>query len=254
MTHFYDHSFAAIYDNHFSGPVTDFARTIRGYFESISEPSERRLLDLCCGTGQLAAHFAEHGYQVVGVDASAPMLEIAARRTAEVPGGGAVRLMAADATDFDVEEPVHLVTCTGDSLNHLPDVAALRKCFSAVRRALAPGGTFVFDVHSMTGLRMQNFSTVRDMEDLLLVVKITYDPAGRRAVARVTGCRRLDETTRWERFEQDASITAWPAEEIIAALVESGFDRAWACRLNDLATPLPDPDRVPRLYFVARAT
>ena len=35
------------------------------------------VLDLCCGTGQLAARLTEDGYAVTGVDGSEPMIEVA---------------------------------------------------------------------------------------------------------------------------------------------------------------------------------
>src|SRR5437867_4840975 len=43
-----------------------------------------RALDLCCGTGDLALGLAQRGAEVVGLDFSAPMLEIAELRQSKV--------------------------------------------------------------------------------------------------------------------------------------------------------------------------
>src|SRR5712675_1532190 len=43
-------------------------------------PGER-VLDLCCGTGDVALGLARQGAQVVGLDFSAPMLAVARSRT-----------------------------------------------------------------------------------------------------------------------------------------------------------------------------
>ena len=40
-------------------------------------PDGAKILDLCCGTGQLAKVLTEKGYQVTGIDGSAEMLRYA---------------------------------------------------------------------------------------------------------------------------------------------------------------------------------
>ena len=53
-----------------------------------------RALDLCCGTGDVAFALARRGVEVLGLDFSEPMLELARRRGVRAgvePGGGAGR-------------------------------------------------------------------------------------------------------------------------------------------------------------------
>ncbi len=253
MTDYFAAPFAAVYDRYFSGNVAIASRVILEFHQKVSPAASPRILDLCCGTGQLAEFFAGNGYTVVGVDSSAAMLARAEQRCGDQIKTGAVRLIHAEATDFVVDGQADLATCTSDSLNHLPDLAALKQAFSAVRQALVPGGYFVFDVHSQLGLRQQNFAIVRDAEDVLIVLKATPDLSGDRVLARVVGCRQVDASlNHWERFEQEAWITAWPASDVLATLKESGFSEARPCHLEDLSSPLADADAVPRIYFVAR--
>src|SRR5690242_11262367 len=47
------------------------------------QPGERAL-DVCCGTGDLAFGLAQRGAETVGVDFSAPMLEVARERDSTV--------------------------------------------------------------------------------------------------------------------------------------------------------------------------
>jgi ubiquinone/menaquinone biosynthesis C-methylase UbiE len=94
----------------------------------------RRVLDVGCGTGQLAVRLAEerHDARVTGCDFSFGMLEQAASRTHEVDWvqGDALHLPFADAV-FDA------VTST-EAFHWFPNqVAALRE----MRRVLLPGGT-----------------------------------------------------------------------------------------------------------------
>src|SRR5437660_12696185 len=53
-----------------SGPDVDLA-----FVEELARTKGGPLLDLACGTGRIALRLAEQGYQVTGVDISAPMIE-----------------------------------------------------------------------------------------------------------------------------------------------------------------------------------
>jgi SAM-dependent methyltransferase len=110
-----------------------------------------RLLDLACGTGDFALAMAKLGIDVTGVDGAAKMLERArskSRRTANAP-----RWLQGDFTSFRAPGRYDLVTCWFDSLNHLTTDAQLLACFRRVRRHLAPGGAFIFDVNTPHGFR-----------------------------------------------------------------------------------------------------
>ncbi|HEU5353222.1 MAG TPA: methyltransferase domain-containing protein [Actinocrinis sp.] len=91
-------------------------------------------LDAACGTGRHAAHLAERGHRVVGVDASPEMLEIAERK---VPGAVFHR---AELTSIPLpDRSVDLAVCTL-ALCHLPDLAPV---FAEFARVLRPGGHLV---------------------------------------------------------------------------------------------------------------
>jgi demethylmenaquinone methyltransferase/2-methoxy-6-polyprenyl-1,4-benzoquinol methylase len=63
--------------------------------------SPRRVLDLCCGTGDLLLEMARQargGVEFVGADASEPMLDVAKRKVASSGIRGEVSFVACDAT------------------------------------------------------------------------------------------------------------------------------------------------------------
>lgn len=82
-------------------------RDVNGaYFDTLIHhfPQAGKLLDLGCGGGQpVTAYFSEKGFDVVGVDVSANMIEIARR---EIPGGQFFESDMVDCTfnpqEFDV--------------------------------------------------------------------------------------------------------------------------------------------------------
>jgi ubiquinone/menaquinone biosynthesis C-methylase UbiE len=90
--------------------------------------ANRSILDLCCGTGQLALYFLERGYRVTGIDLSEHMLQYARENASSYVEEGQARFVQADAADFDMDEPVGLAVSTFDALNHLPGPEALQSC------------------------------------------------------------------------------------------------------------------------------
>lgn len=73
-----------------------------------------RLLDLCCGKGELLCTWArDHGVTGVGVDISATFVAAARARAAELEVSARVEFVNADATGYVAEEPVDIASCVG---------------------------------------------------------------------------------------------------------------------------------------------
>ena len=102
----------------------------------------RAVLDLCCGTGLLAAELIARGYRIVGVDASEAMLTLARERL-----GPEVVLSRMTLPDLAVDGGFDAVVSTVDGLNYLAP-NELRLTMAAVAGCLRPGGWFVFDLHT----------------------------------------------------------------------------------------------------------
>jgi SAM-dependent methyltransferase len=102
----------------------------------------RTVLDLCCGTGLMAAELIALGYRVVGVDRSAAMLARARQRV-----GPATVLRQQTLPGLTIGGVFDAAVCTFDALNYLTP-ADLGATLTAVGRRLRPGGWFVFDLHT----------------------------------------------------------------------------------------------------------
>lgn len=111
--------------------------------------SGRRVLDVGCGTGKSAAPLLRRGYRISACDLSPGMAAIARERL-----GPAAHVFVADMCDLPDElGPFDLVTCLDDALNYLDSAHNLRAAFASVRRVLAPGGLYVFDVNTLGAYR-----------------------------------------------------------------------------------------------------
>ena len=105
------------------------------------------LLDLACGTGSLSEVMASLSYDVIGVDNSEEMLMEAMNK--KYDSGLDILYLCQDMTALDLYGTVDCCICALDSLNHLPDKAAVLKAFQNVNLFLAPGGIFVFDMNTV---------------------------------------------------------------------------------------------------------
>lgn len=105
-------------------------------------PSPARVLDLGCGTGLVGAALAGPGIEVVGVDLSPRMLELAQK------SGGYAKLILADADEAlgQLGPDSFQAVIAADFFIYIGDVASI---FRAVRRTLAPRGVFAFSIEGM---------------------------------------------------------------------------------------------------------
>ena len=98
--------------------------------------SQDRVLDLACGTGDLAFASAVSAECVVGLDVTLRMLQLAkAKQTSRQ--GVAVRFVTGDMVALPLAAARFTVVTTGYGLRNVPDLAAAVR---EIRRVLAPGG------------------------------------------------------------------------------------------------------------------
>ncbi len=119
--------------------VDEFWR--RRAVRELHAPAGGRILDLCCGTGDLTFHLlrSDPSLHVTGVDFCEPMLA-GARRRAMREAKGEVRFVPADVMALPFDDRAFAGAIMGFSLRNVVDiVATLREA----RRILAPGARFV---------------------------------------------------------------------------------------------------------------
>ncbi len=107
----------------------------------------KKVLDLCCGTGDLAinlARLAENNVEVTGVDYSQPMLEIAAKKAESLARGRKISFIYGDAANLPF--PDGYFDCIGISFafRNLTYKNPLLRCHIAeVLRVLSSNGRYV---------------------------------------------------------------------------------------------------------------
>lgn len=210
--------FAWFYDEHWCRSVTgDFLRALTRLLLPRLAPRARQLA-LGCGTGRLAADLPARAFSVTGLDISEEMLAYA-RRNAP-----AAEFVAADARAFALPPVFDAAISTFDSINHILSLGELAAVFRNVRRSLAEGGVFFFDVNLEMGFRehwREHYSAVE--AERVCLVKGYYDAAARLGRYDFTLFRQQDGC--WHRSDFSISERCYTKSELRESLRGAGFRR-----------------------------
>ncbi|MCM1045907.1 MAG: class I SAM-dependent methyltransferase [Candidatus Gastranaerophilales bacterium] len=109
--------------------------------------TERDLVvDLGCGTGALTELLYQKGYDMIGVDHSASMLNVAMNKKAA--SGADIWYLNQDMRELELYSTVGTVVSVCDVLNYILEEDELLQIFSLVNNYLYPGGIFIFDFNT----------------------------------------------------------------------------------------------------------
>ncbi len=195
----------------------------------------RSALDLACGTGILCRVLRSGGIDAAGADLSEGMIAVAREDHPEIP------FEVADMVTYRPERTFDLVTCTGDSLNHITELSDVAQVFRNVYDMLSPGGFFIFDL-----LNEKEVSTEEpfefDFSDSLRVWFQMTRPTERDINLRIQvfeeGAFRLEENIR-ERLHDPAAVCC--------LLRQQGF------QVQRLSNRLRETDRPGTTWYIIAA-
>lgn len=140
-------SFAYVYDTFMDNvPYGEWARHIR---EKLCEHgvTDGIVLDLGCGTGTMTERLAGYGYDMIGVDNSEEMLELAMEKKTE--SGYDILYLLQDMRGFELYGTVRTVVSVCDSVNYITEPDELEEVFRLVNNYLDPKGIFLFDFNTV---------------------------------------------------------------------------------------------------------
>ena len=139
-------SFARVYDTFMDNvPYEEWA----DYIEEILKEYEIKdglVLDLGCGTGSITEKLAEKGYDMIGIDYSGEMLEIAMEKREE--SGSDILYLMQDMREFELYGTVRAIISACDSVNYILEEEELEEVFRLVNNYLDPEGIFLFDFNT----------------------------------------------------------------------------------------------------------
>jgi SAM-dependent methyltransferase len=214
--HPYDNDLAFIHDRGFGGFAKGSAPGLLQLFQQ-NGISEGLVVDLRCGSGIWAKELTDSGYQVIGVDISPAMIELARQR---VP---AARFHVDSFVRFRMPA-CRAVTALGEVFNYRFDptnsLRTLRQVCQGIFDALTPNGLLIFDVAEPG--RCQGV-TQRFMEgaDWTCMVELHHDVAKQRLTRRIVSFRKVGDIYR--RHEETHTQQLYEGTKLADMLREIGF-------------------------------
>ena len=131
--------------------------------------------ELGCGTGNVTERMASLGYDMIGIDNSVEMLELARQKQAE--SGSKSLYLAQDMREFELFGTVDAIISICDSINYITEPKELLEVFRLVNNYLETDGIFVFDFHTRHYYRdvVANATIAEDREDISFIWDNYYD-------------------------------------------------------------------------------
>ena len=232
---------AAVYDEIVVDPTYDRWAAFLHETWALDDAGVRSILDVCCGTGLMAAELIALGYQVAGVDSSADMLG----RARELLGPDAV-LVEETLPALTLDGPFDAAVSNFDGLNYLtPD--DFRATLAAVAGRLRPRGWLVFDLHTdaMMEFTAANPIVSGEADGQDFVIESVVDIDARTCVTSIEVTRMSDGDAFAEHHRQYFFADA----DVRDALEAAGFD---LLAVTDEYTPQPAGPDTLRATWIAR--
>lgn len=207
------------------------------------------LLELGCGTGSMTECMAGYGYDMIGVDYSIEMLELAWKKKEK--SGHDILYLNQDMREFELYGTVRAVISVCDSVNYILEDGGLTEMFRLVNNYLDPGGIFLFDFN--TEYKYQEVLGVQviaeDREDCSFIWDNYYDDAERINEYELTLFIREEESELYRKYQETHFQRAYTLEEMRQYIEESGLLYVTA---YDAYTRQPPGSRSERICVVAR--
>lgn len=241
-------SFAKVYDLFMDNvPYEEWCTYIVGLLKEYGI-EDGVVLDLGCGTGKLTRLLKTSGYDMIGVDYSEEMLEIA--REAEMEQEEPIFYLHQDMRELELFGSVEAVVSICDSMNYILQEKELLQVFRRVNEYLEPGGIFLFDLNTLYKYReLLGENTISEVREASSFIWDNYfdEETGINEYDLTLFIREQDDLYR--RYEETHYQRAYEVETVVKLVKDVGMELL-AC--YDAFTREPVKEDSERIYIVAR--
>lgn len=217
-------SFAEVYDQFMDNvPYREWADFLQEILQK-EGINDGLVLDLGCGTGSMTEELAGRGYDMIGVDNSEDMLEIAMEKRQE--SGHDILYLLQDMQEFELYGTVRAVVSVCDSVNYVSEKEELEQVFRLVNNYLDPGGIFVFDFNTEYKYRevLGDRTIAENREDSSFIWdNYYYEEEHMNEYELTLFIQEADQKELYHKYQETHFQRAYTLEEIRELLEKSGL-------------------------------
>lgn len=240
-------SFARVYDMFMDNiPYEEWCEYLTGLLEE-NGVKEGLLLDLGCGTGSMTELLAAKGYDMIGVDHSEDMLEIALEKREQSQHD--ILYLQQDMRELELYGTVRAAVSICDSMNYILEYHELVQVFALVNNYLDPKGIFIFDcntAYKYEELLSDHVIAENREEGSFIWENYYYEKERINEYDLTLFIREGKQYTKYEELHYQRCYTVG---EITAALREAGMELV---AVYDAFTKEPPREDSERIYIIAR--
>ncbi len=241
-------SFARVYDTFMDNiPYEEWAKYLTALLREYGV-TEGLMLDLGCGTGTMTEMLADQGYDMIGVDYSEDMLEIAMEKRAE--SGHDILYLLQDMREFELYGTVGAVVSVCDSVNYITEEEDLEEVFRLVNNYLDPKGIFIFDFKTLYNYQtVLGDRTIAEKREECSFIWDNYYYEEEKINEYELTLFIQDEGNLYRKFEELHYQRAYTLDDMIRLIQKSGLEFVTA---YDAFTKHAPHEKSERIYVIAR--
>ena len=280
-------AFAYVYDELMDNvPYDEWAEYLISLLKE-NGVTEGLVCELGCGTGQMTRRLAAAGYDMIGIDLSEDMLDVAREQEYEaytfegaeeetdgsIPeaedegddgqeeafsGEPSILYLQQDMREFELYGTVSAVVSICDSMNYMTSDEDLLQVFRLVNNYLDKDGVFIFDMNTEYKYKevMGDTTIAENRENVSFIWENLYDEERRLNEYCLTLFAKAeteedeeDGAPLYEKYEEVHLQRAYPLDEVKRLLTEAGMTFVAAYEVLTHEAPGPQCER---MYIVAK--
>mgnify|MGYP002792462474 FL=1 len=242
-------SFAAVYDTFMDNiPYEEWGVYLKSLLKEY-DVKNGLVLDLGCGTGTMTEILAEDGYDMIGIDNSEDMLEIAMEK--KVESGHDILYLLQDMREFELYGTVNAVVSICDSVNYITEEEELVEVFRLVNNYLDPKGIFIFDFNTEYKYReiLGDCTIAENREECSFIWDNYYYEEEKINEYELSLFIQEEDSELYRKYEETHFQKAYTYETMRRLIEESGLEFVTA---YDAFTHVKPTEKSERIYMIAR--
>lgn len=211
--------------------------------------------ELGCGTGEVTERLADAGYDMIGIDNSYEMLEVANEKKLDT-GHESILYLMQDMREFELFGTVNAIVCVCDSINYLTELSDITHVFRLANNYLESRGIFVCDFKTRHYFRdvVADSTIAEDRDDVSFIWDNYYDAEtdiNELALSLFLPEEPDVECPLYRKYQEFHYQRGLTLEDMRKCVADSGMELV---AMYDAFTFEPATDSSERVYVVARET